>query len=214
MKRIRAVPIVTTSVADFKVKHTAKTKQSWRYQGHQILRAPSLMINNTKYEDPKDPGQPRRKQESNFFITINSNKSPEPGEDYDIGVKHMENMLKHLSTERSMAAYFKFGPVDKSYMGDKFADVIHNVDWKSAIETGDTMNRLHAHVWLTVSHYSQIQMNVPILQHEARKAYNEGLGVRSHLRITAKPYVHVKLLPQSDWANVMKQYIHKGMTAN
>ena len=27
------------------------------------------------------------------------------------------------------------------------------------------------------------------------------------------PYVHVKLLPQSDWTDVMRQYIHKGMAA-
>jgi len=27
------------------------------------------------------------------------------------------------------------------------------------------------------------------------------------------PYVHVKLLPQSDWATIMRQYIHKAMTS-
>ena len=90
-------PVVTTSKADFVPQHTAKTKQAWRYNGGQILRAPSITINGTRYEDPKDPGQARRKQESNFFITINSNKSPEPGEEFDACTRHMEQMLQKLS---------------------------------------------------------------------------------------------------------------------
>jgi hypothetical protein len=205
--------VITTSVADFKPQHTAKTKQAWRYQGGQILRAPSKMINGKVYTDPKDKDQPRRKQESNFFITINSNKSLKHGEQFDKGVKHMEQMLKHLSTEEAMAAYFKFGPVNKEYVEDRFADVIANTDWKAAVETGDIMNRLHAHIWLTVTHYSQIQMNCQMLQHEARKSFNEGLkDPKDPMRINQKPYVHIKLLPQSDWTSVMRQYIHKGMT--
>lgn len=201
---------ITTSVADFKPQHTAKTKQAWRYQGGQILRAPGLMINGTKYEDPKDPGQPRRKQESNFFLTINSNKSPND-EQMQLGVKHMEQMLEHLHDRRTMAAYFKFGPVSDAYVNDKFTDVIGAVEWKAAVETGDVMNRLHAHIWLTVTHYSQIQMNVQMLQHEARTSFNRDLPLGCTLRIDQKPYVHVKLLPQGDWTSVMKQYIHKGM---
>ncbi|KAL3894927.1 MAG: hypothetical protein SGPRY_013668 [Prymnesium sp.] len=68
---------------------------------------------------PKDPGQPRRKQESNFFITINSNKSSEPGEQFDTCVKHMSTMLTKPSMERAMASYLTFGPVDASYLDDK-----------------------------------------------------------------------------------------------
>ena len=211
VKRIRD-PVVTTSVADFKPQHTAKSKQAWRYAGGQILRAPGLLINGTSYEDPKDPGQPRRKQESNFFITINSNKSP-TNEQMDTGVECMNLMLEHLHNRHTMAAYFKFGPVTDAYVNDKFTDVIGAIDWKAAIETGDVMNRLHAHIWLTVTHYSQIQMNVHALQHEARKSYNAHVPTGSTLRIDQKPYVHVKLLPQGDWTSVMKQYIHKGMGA-
>ena len=210
--RVRA-PLITTSKADFVPRHSAKTKQAWRYNGGNILRAPSLLINGKRYEDPKDPGQARRKQESNFFITINSNKSPEPGESFDVCVRHMEQMLRMLSTETAMAQYFKFGPVDATYSEDRYYDVIDNTDWKANVETGDKQHRLHAHIWLTVTHYSQIQMNVHALQYLARSYYNEGfpLGL-SALRIGAKPYVNVRLLPQSDFTTVFRQYIHKGMT--
>jgi len=211
VKRVRD-PNVTTSGVDLQVQHTAKTKQAWRYQGHQIQRAPGLMINGRKYEDPKDPGQPRRKQESNFFLTINSNKSP-TNDQMELGIRHMDQMLKTLADERTMSAYIKFGPVSPEYQDDRYADVIHTVEWKANVETGDVMNRLHAHIWLTITHYSQVQMNVQMLQHHAAKAFNASLPLGSPLRIDQKVYVHVKLLPQSDWTTVMKQYIHKGMNA-
>eukprot|EP00966_Prymnesium_polylepis_P171537 3965953-Prymnesium_polylepis.1 len=209
VKRARN-PDVTTSNADFQVQHTAKTKQAWRYQGHQIQRAPGLLINAKKYEDPKDPGQPGRKQESNFFITINTNKSPLNAE-MEMAVSHMREMLRVLADERTLSTYIKFGPVSPEYREDRFADVIHNIDWKANVETGDVVRRLHAHIWLTITHYSQVQLNVQMLQHAASQAFNRGLPLGSQLRIDMKPYVHVKLLPQSDWTTIMKQYIHKGM---
>ena len=205
---------ISTQSVDFKAPHSAKTKQAWRYPGGRIFRAPSTRLGSAVYTDPKDPDEPRRKQESNFFITINSNKSAETPELMDLGVRRMKQMLEALSDESALAVYLKFGPKDPaSYAADKYADVIHSVEWKAAVETGDVMKRLHAHVWLTVTYYSQIQINVQMLQHLARKAFNGDLPLGHALRIHELPYVHVKLLPQSDWTGVMRQYIHKGMLA-
>ena len=74
VKRINTT--ISTESVNFTAQKSAKTNQAWRYSGGQIVRAPSTDINGRKYEDPKDPGQPRRKQESNFFLTINPNKVP------------------------------------------------------------------------------------------------------------------------------------------
>jgi len=227
VKRVRQEAIhISTQSVDFKAPHSAKTKQAWRYPGGNIRRAPSTRLGSAVYTDPKHPGEnlPRRKQESNFFITINSNKSPEDTEHVELAVKHMEQMLERLSDERVLATYLRFGPKDASYEGDKYTDVIHSVDWKAAVETGDVMKRVHAHIWLTITHYSQIQINVHMLMHQARQHYNAGMpfGIRvggtdksggSFLTMDEMPYVHVKLLPQSDWTDVMRQYIHKGMTS-
>jgi hypothetical protein len=217
--RVRKTKISTQSI-DFKAPHSAKTKQAWRYPGGNIMRAPSTRLGSAVYTDPKHPGEnlPRRKQESNFFITINSNKSPEKPEDIAVAVKHMEQMLQALQTEEVLATYLRFGPKDPAYEQDKYSDVVHSLDWKAAVETGDVQKRVHAHIWLTITHYSQVQINVQMLMYQARKHYNRGmplvqLGKKTVLHMDAHPYVHVKLLPQGNWTDVMRQYIHKGMSA-
>lgn len=223
VKRSRA-SIVTESI-DFKPGHSAKTQQAWRYPGGNIVRAPFKMVNGKRYEDPKNPGEARRKHESNFFITINPNKAPNGDDEMYTATKAMEKMLDHISRDATLATYLKFGPKmpegkvseEHDYRLDRYTDVIESVDWKAAVETGDVLHRLHAHIWLTITHYSQVQINVKMLQHIVRQEYNTvmPLGVEGKtLRITALPYVHVKLLPQSDWTSVMRQYIQKGMRAS
>ena len=208
--------VVTTESIDFKTPHSAKTKQAWKYKNNNIVRHPTVTINGTPYTDHKDAGEARRKQESNFFITINSNKAPCEAEGQDDVVKAMERVLKHLQEERVLARCIRFGPKHpEHYSADKYADVIHSLDFKGAVETGDKQKRVHAHIWLTVTHYSQIQLNIQMLQHETLTEYNKALSnIRSESKyfIEALPYVCVKLLPQSDWTDVMRQYIHKAMT--
>ena len=58
----------------------------------------------------------RRKQESNFFITINSNQAPTAADDVDASLTAMNKMLKEISKESVMATYIKFGPKHEEYM--------------------------------------------------------------------------------------------------
>ena len=68
-----------------------------------------------------------------------------------------------------MATYIKFGPKHAEYREDKFADVINKIDWKAATEMGPNQGRVHSHIWLTVSHYSQIQINVQTLMYQSKR---------------------------------------------
>ena len=242
VKRINTT--ISTESVDMKAQKAAKTNQAWRYAGGQIVRAPSTDINGRQYEDPKDPGQPRRKQESNFFLTINPNKAP-LGDERINAIQAMTECLKELARDEYLAQYLKFGPkvVGKppqaqDYRLDKYEDVIHSVEWQAAgVEIGPTLKRMHSHVWLTISHYSQVQINIHALQYLTRELYNKSLKrsllnrppgeqfftkhnttlsagpAIARLEISDLPYVHVKLLSQTDWTDVMKQYIHKGMMA-
>ena len=209
VKRVRKADVkISTSVASTQATHSAKTSQSWKYSGGQIDRASHL--DKTKYFDHKDRNLGRRKQESNFFITINTNKQPDTE---GICASAFEKTIKEIGDEIVISRYIKFGPVNDEYMDDKYTDVIISRDWKAAkIETGDIMNRLHAHIWVTFDHYSQIQINPHVLAAEVKRRYNTHVGENKEHRISRQPYLHIKLLPQSNWTSIMKQYIHKGMT--
>ena len=205
-------PKISIETIDFKSPISAKAKQSWKYPGGKIVRAPDTSLGGTHYFD-HDRGDgvtnlARRKQESNFFITINSNQAPTAADDVDASLTAMDKMLKELSKESVMATYIKFGPKHEAYRDDKFADVINKIDWKAATEMGPNQGRVHSHIWLTVSHYSQIQINVQMLMYQSKRLYNANIFANT---LKKQPYVHVKLLPQSNWTDVMRQYIHKGM---
>ena len=215
VKRERPIDTRVT-VADAKLKPTsAKKSLHWQYVGGKIKRAPSTMINGTHYSDPREGSDvPRRKIESNFFLTINTNLSPDPEHEDDC-VFALRKTLEQLRKPATLCSILKFGPVDAvPYASDKYADVIESVEWKGECEFGPSLGRLHAHVWVTFNHYSQIQFNSSMLQHKAREFYNEHVKtLPKECHIRKLPYVHVKLLPQSDWATIMRQYIHKAMTS-
>lgn len=201
-------------------KKGVKESGAWRYPNGVIQRAPSVRLGSNDYTDPKDPGEPRRKHESNFFITLNTNRKIDdtmPGAMAEEGKNACKFALDLLSKDESMCTYIKFGPKDKTYHNDIFEEVIFKVEWQAAVEVGENLSRLHCHIWLTLHHYSQVQVNMPVMQRMFKEAYNSYGEIStlygSKLRQNGLPYIQVKLLPSSDWAMVMKQYIHKGMAS-
>lgn len=226
---------VSVERVNFQSATHTKTQQSWRYKGNLVARAGSVTINGRKLVDPKpgpngETGLARRKQESNFFLTINPNLAPREGPDVSRVTRAVEKMVELLGTDAGVKSILKFGPKDDFYKTDRYEDVILAVDWKPGVEMGGIQGRVHAHVWATISHISQVQVDVHKLQYLCRHLYNQayaggdvsfpatfnrqkrGTGVDKFL-ITKLPYVHVKLLPQANWTEVMKQYIHKGASA-
>ena len=226
-RRTVPTPTVSTqrvSMTPFAGGKNVKGRQAWKYPGGNIIRAPTTLINGRYYTDPKEAeagdatlqgedavgstdGTPRRKQESNFFMTINPN-IVWPGRDEVQAGKQFEAALGHLSSNETLARIIKFGPKDDHYRNDKAHDVLlPGIDYKASVEKGEILGRMHAHIIAYIQHYSQIQIDPKMLQYEFRNAFN-GAGP---LTITKLPYVCIKMLPQSDWTTVMRQYIHKGM---
>jgi hypothetical protein len=201
-----------------------KAVGAWRYKGSSVLRANDLDIN--KYYDHKSASGkahesltpemseklPRRRQESNFFITVNPNLGANTTDgvcDRDGLYATLNGVLAYLSSEKVIATYLKYGPKHQEYINDLYSDVVVQRDWIAAAETGPKKARVHAHIWLTLHHYSQIQIDTKMLAHTVRAQYNKASGDR---KLKGLPYIHVKLLPQSDWTDVMKGYIHKAMS--
>lgn len=209
---------VVTQPVSFKPPISVKSKQAWRYPNFKVLRADSIYINERgPYTDPKEEGAgtteglPRRKIESNFFITINPNKKVPALRNAEVTQK-FKVALEKCANESVLYTYIKFGPVDAAHYGaDRAEDVIKSLDWDSAIEVGDEKERMHCHIWLTVVHYSQIQINVKMMQATFRRFYNEQFQLGDAMAISSMPYLQVKMLPQSDWTQVMRQYIKKAI---
>lgn len=201
---------ITVQSIDFNAAKSVKSNQSWRYKGNKVVRAPSIEINGTSYTDPRDPDMARRKQESNFFVCLNTNL-PVIDEDPSGAIGKMRAACAELTKEKSIATYLQFGPVDRHYSADLYNDVVHSIDCKVGVEIGPQEKKLHAHMWLTITHYSQIQINKQMLSHMFKKMFNDSPGAAAY-HIKKLPWIHIKLLPQSDWTDVMRQYIHKGMT--
>lgn len=211
-----------------------KANQAWKYPGFNIVRADSVQINGRFYTDPKEhtddyddaagkqgqpidtmagntDGTPRRKQESNFLITINPNQSygPTVASAAELAFK---GALAHLSETNVLVRCLKFGPKDKFYLNDNARDVIlPGVSWTASVEVGEVAKRMHCHIWCTIEHYSQIQINVPMMQREFMDGFNAHFPAPNYNRLSEPPYLQVKLLPQSNFTTVMRQYIKKGM---
>lgn len=230
----RPPPVVSTqrvSSTPFPNGKGVKSKQAWKYPGYNIVRASTVFLpegadekTGRYYTDPKEDGgankskqgqkvtgdtsgTPRRKQESNFFVTINPNIQ---FSDTDKPKAEQQFMaaINSMSDNQTIARILKFGPKDEFYIQDKPADVIcPGIEWKGAVETGEKLNRMHGHIITYIQHYSQIQVDPRRLQYEFRTAFNNAGPVQ----LTKNPYVQVKMLPQSNWTTIMRQYIHKGM---
>ena len=198
-----------------------KKGQAWKYPGGVIAR---MEGGPAHLRDHIDTDKPRRKQESNFFITINTNKTTVATRKRQMPALHDSAVardacrmtLDHLKKDQTICSYLKFGPKHPEVYGnDKYDEVIEKIEWNSNVEEGETYNRIHGHIWMTVHHYSQVQINPCALADTFKGRYNQLVsGIAPHFTLRGRPYVHVKLLPQSNWTDVMKQYIHKGMAPN
>ena len=218
VKRVKSVT-TTVQAINFKkptgdVVKTKKEGGEWRYPNGIVQRAPStVMQSGREYFDPRDPALPRRKIESNFFITLNTNRVIGDGT-FGINRAALEacqQATDALATDELVCSYLKFGPKDESYSEDLYSDVITKVEWEGKAEVGEKQFRLHAHIWMTVHHYSQVQVNMPLMQAAFKEQYN--LRAPDSFKISRRPYIQVKLLPTSDWADVIRNYIRKGMNA-
>lgn len=207
---------VALGAATSDVKKAKKGDQAWMYPNGVIRRATHLDLKNyTDHERPDGAtGLPRRKIESNFLITLNTHQSMKNYAKAFACTEACEDAMKELATEKSIMQYLKFGPKNSHYQGDKYCDVIESVEFRYGVEQGEVQHKLHAHAYMTVHHYSQVQVNMPILGSMFKTEYNravESRGAGKAMPLSKKPYVHVKLLPTSDWAMVIRQYMVKAM---
>ena len=208
-KRSTRDPVISTESVNFKAPHEGEVKvdQQWKYKNKEIVRRQGTDSSTGRpLHDHKrgknDELLPRRKQESNFLITLNTSQEGD-----DAVCESIRKALDEMREDATVATFIKFGPVTPAEYGeDRYTDVVEAIEWEHGIERGGQMGRWHAHIWLTIHHYSQVQINVRIMQLIFREKFNHHGG-----SLKCMPWCGVKLLPQSDWTDIMRQYIHKAM---
>lgn len=106
------------------------------------------------------PDGRRRLRESNFLVTIAPNIHVGEGDALITGA--FKDALHELFSDNGLANCIKFGPsrmTGQRFRADTYSDHIDSVEASIGIEVGPVKRRLHAHVILRVTHYSQIQLD-------------------------------------------------------
>ena len=160
-----APPLIDLRTPQTSPKRNNKAEQAWKYPNFEIQRMPDVLINGTKYVDPKasftgdPPGElARRIRESVFMVTINPNKVV-PDDLRSVADNAWMDALRSLEDE--IGYCYKFGPVNpEHFRNDKVADVILKVEFKPGkLEVAPKTGRLHVHIIVRVIHCSQIHLN-------------------------------------------------------
>jgi len=241
VKRVRPVRIgvqgVGTSGSLSKRDH-----QDYRYPNFKVVRHPDSVINGRLYTDPDEPdagtadGKPRRKIESHFNITVNTNRGVGPNAEklgmykaaFEAFAHHLaepDNMLPLLRVggllskkpEAEVAAdgrrVKKRGPKkrDNSHFYDDILSDLwdsHTVNAGEA-EFGEIKRRAHLHMHIQCFHYSNIQINVELFKQKACELMNPVLTRYGEQPLAKMPWCWVHMHEQKDWRDIAHQYAHK-----
>jgi hypothetical protein len=148
----------------------------------------------------------RSKQQSNFFITINTNKRRF---NEVVDVDAMKKAL-HRCFKDDIAEVLRFGPAHPLTYGNdgQYVDaLVEKVEMRACVECGPVTSALHAHLYLTMTHWSQIQVDVRRMQFLFKETFNAHSTVKIPKR--AFPAVMIKLYPQTDWGHIIAHYLTK-----
>lgn len=143
----------------------------------------------------------KKTKTSSFLITINTNKR------YPIGPQGQSHTLQ-LAAEKlrrvtqeftelieERGNFIRFMDPEASFT----SDWIKGVETEGAIERGAQFDQLHAHVGLTIKHYTRIQLDY--------KKIREFFIIRLNM---ANVYVNVQLIPAGqNPRDILKKYLRK-----
>ena len=221
----------STSAPRSSKSRSNKEEGAWMYPDFKIRRAPSVYINGRKYVDPKSLPEelPRREQQSNFRLTIGTNKTIEPElrAEADAAFESGFGCVKEGLRDGSCLT---FGPKDAETFGsDRAEDVITDVAFHAKTEVGEIKRRLHAHPIVKMKHYSQVHLHTRSIMAAFKKGYNRSLeeakpreggdwlSSRSYagrvallqIKPDKQPYVQVELLQGDGFDDRMTRYAFK-----
>lgn len=89
--------------------------------------------------------------------------------------------------------------------------MVEKIEVKAGIERGPVTGALHAQAYLTITHWSQIQVDVKRLQFLFTEVYNS--KVRTKIAHCKQIAVKIELQQQTDWGQIIAHYLSKQVAA-
>jgi hypothetical protein len=151
----------------------------------------------------------RRRQQSNFFITLNTNR------------RTFDEAQDPRAVQSALNACFgtqiydilTFGPAHPETYGDDAAhpnEFIEKIEVRAGVERGPVTGALHCHAYLTISHWSQIRINKLALQGLFKETYNlHASAGKGRMPLKSLPACKIDLMPQTDWGQIVAHYLSK-----
>mmetsp|Transcript_28324 Transcript_28324/g.65098 ORF Transcript_28324/g.65098 Transcript_28324/m.65098 type:complete len:271 (-) Transcript_28324:59-871(-) len=155
----------------------------------------------------------RRRQQSNFFITLNTNRRTfDEAQD----PKAVQEAL-NACFGKKIYDILTFGPAHPEVYGDDSLhpnEFVEKIEVRAGVERGPVTGALHCHAYVTIAHWSQIRINKLALQGLFKQAYNQaasaGLG---QIPMRALPACKIELQAQTDSGHIVAHYLSKQVNA-
>jgi hypothetical protein len=151
----------------------------------------------------------RRRQQSNFFITLNTNR------------RKFDEAQDPKAVQQALNACFgkqiydilTFGPAHPDvYAEDALFpnEFIEKIEVRAGVERGPVTGALHCHAYVTIAHWSQIRINKLALQGLFKETYNEHASAgKGQMPLKSLPACKIDLMPQTDWGQIVAHYLSK-----
>lgn len=224
-KRIAKKGIKEGTASVYKASQAKKGSWKYKYQDRADIKRFGV--------DPhaKD-GHGRRKQESNWWMMVNLNKAPPPGEQdrmvnaMNYALTHIRNKPIHWGPNGHDKSIFTWGPevngvsleARNVYKRDanRPMTVVTKLELDAPVaEIGPTYKRLHAHFTLSVEHYSMLHLHCKGFGAVFKQLYEEYMdkeGVSKEdtkVRINGSVLVWARLSSQSKHTEWLHKYAAK-----
>lgn len=149
----------------------------------------------TDVNDNKRKPKRKKKIESNFLITVNTNRRyPANSEELKKAKKKLMK-IAHEYTELFENGRF----VTITGVGEWNSDYIKKVKTKGAVERGEKFDQLHAHIHIQIKHFTNVRINIP----KSKEFFVDKTGLDNlhfHVRYYKK---------EADVSEVLKNYLEK-----
>lgn len=150
----------------------------------------------------------REPKESNFFVTINLNKSPQNRQQASQWQKAFAVTLQNLFLKRNtLESVLVFGPRDQQFAADNYSNDVDSVEANIGVEFGPQTLFLHAHILLSIRHRTQLQLDLNLIKQYIFQRVNR--SVPELIGAPSEIYLNVKLMPETQYHDQMSIYVSK-----